>query len=103
MSGNMAGKLYYDLESTSALLTLKRLEAAARHRKIGKSTGELREWLGTQDAYTLHRPVRKNLPSNPYSVNNQMDVWECDLVDIQGPSKHDGINYLLSFIDVFSK
>ena len=33
-----------------------------------------------------------------------MDVWECDLVDVQGLSKHiNGIKYLLIVIDVFSK
>ena len=33
-----------------------------------------------------------------------MDVWECDLVDVQGLSKNNvGIKYLLSIIDVFSK
>ena len=35
---------------------------------------------------------------------NIMDVWECDLVDVQGLSKYnDGIECLLSVIDVFSK
>jgi hypothetical protein len=30
-----------------------------------------------------------------------MDVWECDLVDVEGLSEHnDGIKYLLSVIDV---
>jgi len=31
-------------------------------------------------------------------------VWECDLVDVQGLSKYnDGVKYLLTVIDVFSK
>ena len=65
---------------------------------------ELIEWLEAQDVYTLHRPVRKRFPRNPYTLNNIMDIWECDLVDVQGLSKHnDGIKYLLSVIDVFSK
>ena len=33
-----------------------------------------------------------------------MDVWECDLVDVQRLSKYNGgVRYLLSVIDVFSK
>jgi IS30 family transposase len=37
-------------------------------------------------------------------VNNINDVWECDLVDVQGLSKYnDGVKYLLTVIDVFSK
>jgi len=56
-----------------------------------------------QDTYILHRPLRKRFLRNPYTVNI-MDVWECDLVDVQRPRKHkDGIKYLLSAIDVISK
>jgi hypothetical protein len=48
--------------------------------------------------------VRKRFPRNPYTVNNVNDVWECDLVDVQGISKNnDGIKYVQTVIDVFSK
>jgi len=96
----MAGKLYLYPKHTSGFSTLKWPHAAAR----GRTVGELREWLEALDTYILNRPVRKQFPRNPYTVNNIMDVWECDLVDVQGLSKHnDGIKYLLSVIDVFSK
>ena len=74
----MAGKLYFDPKHPSGFSTLKQLHAAAR----GRAVGELREWLEDQDTYTLHRPVRKTIPRNHYTVNNIMDVWECDLVDV---------------------
>jgi hypothetical protein len=33
-----------------------------------------------------------------------MDVWECDLVDVQAVGRHnEGYKYLLTVIDVFSK
>jgi transposase InsO family protein len=96
----MAGKLYFDRKHPTGFSTLNRLHAAAR----GRTAGELREWIEAQDIYTIHRPVRKRFPRNPYTVTNIMDVWECVLVDVQGLSKHnDGIKYLLSVIDVFSK
>jgi len=42
------------------------------------------------------------LQRHPYNVNVMMDVWECDLIGVQGFSKYnDGINYLLTVIDVF--
>jgi len=48
--------------------------------------------------------VRKRFPRNPYTVNNINDVWESDLVDVQGISKYnDGVKYLLTVIDVFFK
>ena len=43
-------------------------------------------------------------PRNPYSVDNIMDGWECDLVDVQAVSRHnESVKYLLTVIDVFSK
>jgi hypothetical protein len=37
-------------------------------------------------------------------VNNINDVWESDLVDVQGLNKYnDGVKYLLTVIEVFSK
>ena len=52
----------------------------------------------------MHRPVRKRFPSNPYTVTNVMDVWDCDLMDMQSLSKYnDNYNYLLSVKDTFSK
>jgi len=48
-------------------------------------------------------PVRKRFPRNPYSVDNIMDVWESDLIDVHALSRHnDGVKYLLTIIDVFS-
>ena len=73
----MADKLYYDLESPSALSTFNRMQQAARQHKIGRSPAQLRAWLEE------HHPVRKRFPRNPYTVNI-MDVWECDLVDVHG-------------------
>jgi len=47
--------------------------------------------------------VRKRIHRNPDTVNIT-DVWECDLVDVQGLSKYnDGVKYLLTVIDVFFK
>ena len=37
-------------------------------------------------------------------MNNILDVWECDLIDVQSLSKFNGnYKYLLTVIDVFSK
>jgi hypothetical protein len=96
----MGGKLYFDPKHRSGFSTLNWLHAAAR----GRTFGELSERLEAQESYILHRHVRKIFPRNPYTVNNIMDVWECDLDGVQGLFKYnDGIMYLLSIIDVFSK
>jgi transposase InsO family protein len=95
-----ASTVYYDPGNAASYSTLNKLRAAVKHAKPGK----LKTFLEAQDAYTLHRPIRKRFPRNSYSVNNIMDVWETDLVDVQNLGKHnDNHKYLLSVIDVFSK
>ena len=52
----------------------------------------------------MHKQLRHRFPRNPYTVNNILDVWECDVTDVQSFSKFkDNFNYLLTVIDVFSK
>lgn len=90
-------KLFYDPGKPTAFSTLPKLEKAS-----GKSNIE--DWLLQQDAYTLHKPVRKRFVRNPYTVNNIFDVFEIDLVDVQSLAKqNDGIRFLLVAIDIFSK
>jgi transposase InsO family protein len=92
--------LYYDPAHVTGFSTLDRLSKAVKH---GKRTA-IKSWLEGQDAFTLHRPVRKRIQKNPYTVDNLMDVWECDLLDMQAHSKvNNNYRYLLTVIDVFSK
>lgn len=62
------------------------------------------KWLESQDTYTLHKPARVNFKRNRYISNNIDQTWEADLNDMRGLAEYnDGVNYLLSVIDVFSK
>ena len=64
----------------------------------------VKEWLRSQDTYTLHKPIRRNFKRNRYIVNNIDQLWQADLNDMRSLSKYnDGVNYLLAVIDVFSK
>ena len=94
----MAARLYYTLGLPTAFSTEDKLTAAVGDRAA------VRKWLEAQDAYTLHRQVRKKFPRNPYTVNNLMDVWECDLIVVPNLARYnDSYRYILSAIDVFSK
>jgi len=100
--------LYYDEGSPAGFSTLRKLRAAevAESKKKGKpqSVAATREWFEEQDAYTLHRPVRKRFARNPYNVTNVGEGWESDLLDVQYYAKYnDNFRYILSVIDVFSK
>jgi len=52
------------------------------------SVDAIRAWLDKQDAYTLHRHVRKRFMHFPYTLTIVMDVWECDLLDVQAYAKY---------------
>jgi transposase InsO family protein len=104
----MIRRLYSDPSEPSGFSTQQKLQNAIRQstskqtQKI--SSANIKEFLLKQDAYTLHRPVCKRFPRNSYTVNNLNNVWESDLVDVQALSKYnDGVKYLLTVIDVFSK
>jgi hypothetical protein len=67
-------------------------DTKARNKPDNKRLAGVEAWLQTQDSYTLHR-----------IVTNVMNIWEIDLMDVQNIAKHnDGVNFLLSAIDVFS-
>ena len=82
----ISSKLYYVPTWPPAFSTLEKLQAAAAFGKDKKKS--VRAWLEKQDAYTLHRHLRKRFPRNPYSVTKVMDVWECDLVDVRSLGKY---------------
>ena len=61
-------------------------------------------WLSAQDAYTLHRPIRKKFARLHYNVTNIDDVWEADLCQLTSlKEENDGFAYLLVVVDVLSK
>ena len=96
----MLNDVYYDQRKLSAFSSFENVRSAAK----SKTASDIRTWLQKQDAYTLHRPIRKRFPRNPCSVNYVLDVFECNLVEVQALRKHnDGYKYLLTVVDVFSK
>jgi len=108
----MLRRLYTDPAAPSAFSSLRKLQQAAatskqiktpaaalssphKFRKAAvshvpnkltklkqKTPSQIKTWLETQNAYTLHRPLRKRFPRNPYTVNNIDDVWEIDILDL---------------------
>ena len=75
-------ELYYDPNGEASFGSYGRILRKAKTLP-GAEPSAVKPWLEQQDAYTLHKPVRKRFPRNPYTVNNIMDLWEADLVDEQ--------------------
>jgi hypothetical protein len=94
-------RTYYDPRNPASYGGIVRLAHAFRGKK---KKADVIEWLQSQDTYTLHRPARKRFPRNSYIVFGPNELWQADLNDMRGLSQHnDGVNYLLTVIDVFSK
>ncbi|XP_054283126.1 uncharacterized protein LOC129000373 [Macrosteles quadrilineatus] len=103
-------RVYYNPEDPASYGGVTRLLHAIREKegKVKKKKRTKRQtvldWLRTQDTYTLHRPVRKRFARNRYVVFGPDELWQADLNDMRGLSSfNDGVNYLLTVIDVFSK
>ena len=97
--------LYYDTSGSGGLGGVERLyRRVKREGKFPMSRGEVKEWLMTQDAYTLHKPARKRFPRNIYFADGIDQTWQMDLIELQRLAKFNkGYRYILVCIDVFSK
>ncbi len=96
-------KIYYNPANPASFGGVTSLVRAVKSRGGAKSK-VVKQWLSEQDAYTLHKPVRKRFPRNRYTVFRPNELWQADLNDMRGLSVHnDGINYLLTVVDAFSK
>ena len=89
---------YYDpkrVGSYGGVAALQRVVPAER---------DVERWLSTQDAYTLHKPVRRHFKRRCVVVGGPNQQWQADLVDMSRlKTANDGTTFLLTVIDVFSK
>ena len=72
------------------------LGAPIKAKKILKLTDELAE--------ELYKPVTRKFKRRRVKVKGIDEIWSADLIDMQAFSKeNNGIKYLLTVIDIFSK
>jgi len=88
---------YYDINNPASYGGVRPLA-----RQFGSKTAS--DWLKTQDAYTLHKPLQKKFLRRKTFAKGMNDVFQADLVDMQSLSRsNDSYRYILTCIDVFSK
>ena len=97
--------VYYDPKRPGGFGGAERLyEDVKKEGRFALSRKEIREWLMKQDAYTMHKPMRRHFKRNRVIVGGIDQQWQMDLADMQSMQKfNDGYRYLLVCIDVFSK
>ena len=78
--------------------------ARALSQSIRKPLTTTVDWLRTQDAYTLHKPVRYKFKRRKVLSGGVGNQWQCDLIDTSNISAHNDKNkFVLTCIDSFSR
>ena len=75
-------KIYYDSKHVAGYGGVQKLYKEAKKKYPNIQKDKVIDWLRTQDAYNLHRPVRKTFPRNRVYVSYKDQQFEIDLVDI---------------------
>ena len=56
---------------------------------------DVHHWLSYQDAYTLHKPVRRTFSRRRVIVGGIDHQWQADLIDVRSLKKdNDGFVYM---------
>ena len=89
---------YYNILAPASYGGLSKFEPKGYTKK------QVREWLQSQDTYTLHKPTKRRFPRRRVVVYGIDHQWQADLVDLAKLSSHNkGFKYLLTCIDVLSR
>ena len=73
-------------------------------RYTGETYGKIKRFLAPQEAYTIHKPLRRKFPRRKTYSKGINDLYQADLVDLTNISRYnDKHRFLLTVIDVFSK
>jgi hypothetical protein len=88
---------YYNLSAPASYGGLSKFKPKGYTKK------EVREWLQSQDMYTLHKPTRRRFTRRRVVVYGIDHQWQADLVDLAKLSYNKGFKYLMTCIDVLSR
>ena len=93
-------KYYFDVKQPYSYGGFSRF--ASKFPQISKK--ELKKYLEGEDAFTLHKPIRKKFPTRKTIATHLDSVWQLDLTDmIKYKSYNEGYRYILFVIDVYSR
>ena len=97
--------IYLDPSQPASFGGLGTVYRAVKEKGQNKiSRKQVRDWLGQQDVYTLHKPARRRYNRSRVIVRGINAQFQADLVDLQNLSRYNkGYKYLLTCIDIFSK
>ena len=91
--------VYYVPEAAGSFTSVENLVRYSRRPK-----DEVKDFLESQDAYTLHKPIRRKFPRRK-TISLGIDrIWQMDLADLSNISRdNDNFNFILTYIDCYSR
>lgn len=96
--------IYLDPKNPASFTGAANLYKAARAAGLKLSLKDVKEFLKSVDAYTLHKRVNRRFQRNPIYVTSRFVQWSMDLVEFQTlASENSGYRYILIAIDVLSR
>ena len=102
LSSEEIEKKYFDPENPGSYAGLDKFHKSLDDGKTSRD--EIRKVLKSQDAYTLHYPVRHRFPRRRVIVAAIDQLWEADLLFMTDLTEQNSDwAYILTVIDVLSK
>ena len=98
-------RIYHNFQDPGSFGGIDRLLRRVKQLHVASvNFQDVVEYLGGEQDYTLHKPARRHYQRNHIYVGGIDTQWQADLADMQGLAcQNDGMRYLLTVIDVFSK
>ena len=97
-------KIYYDPSNPGSFGSEPKLYREAHKINPRISHKQVKDFLSGQLPYTLHRRIVRKYKRNPVISTRPGEMTQADLIDLQRYAQsNDGFNYILTFIDVFTK
>ena len=95
---------YFDAKAPGSYGGVDSLYKLMKERGHKVTKKQVKEWLASQDTYSLHKPTRRRFTRRKIYSRGIDYLWQADLVDMGHlAADNDGYRYLLTIIDVFSK
>ena len=96
--------LYENLESSVSFSSVKKLFKAAKNKNSNITLNDVKNYLKSVEAYTLHKLTPRRFPTQKVIAPKQNVIISLDLIDVSNIAKdNDNIRFLMYFIDVFSR